>query len=404
MVSEKPKKNRFNIKIVRNILIILAVFLAGSVIGTKNPDFFTNLRNEKSVQNQNLPGKLDYSGVEEVYAKLKANYDGQLDQNALEDGLKQGLVKAAGDPYTVYLNAKESKEFSEELSGSFEGIGAELGKDKQSIVIVSPIAGFPAAKAGLKPKDIISDINGQSAFDLSIDEAVQKIRGPKGTAVKLGVIRDGKKLEFNITRAEITIPSVTSKVVDGNIGVITISRFGDDTVELTTKYARELKGKNVKGIVLDLRGNPGGLLDAAVGVSSLWLPSGKTVLQEKRGGVVENTYYAKGDPILLGVPTVVLIDGGSASASEITAGALHDNGAATLIGEKSYGKGSVQQVLELGYGGELKVTVARWYTPKGINIDKSGIQPDKKVTISDSDITAKRDPQLDAAKQTLNKQ
>lgn len=402
MAGEKSKRKlRFNIKMVRNILLVVLIFVAGMWVGTKNPDFFTNLTNEKSVQKNNLPGKLDYSGVEEVYSKLRANYDGQLDVNTLEDGLKKGLVEAAGDPYTEYLNAKESKDFSEELTGSFEGIGAELGKDKQSIVIVSPIAGFPAAKAGLEPKDIISDIDGQSAFNLSIDEAVQKIRGPKGTTVKLGIIRDGKKLDFTITRAEIKIPSVKSKVVNGNIGVITISRFGDDTVDLTTKYAEELKGKGVKGIVLDLRGNPGGLLDAAVGVSSLWLDNGKTILQEKRGGIVENTYYAKGDPILIGIPTVVLIDDGSASASEITAGALHDNRVATLMGQKSYGKGSVQEVLDLGFGGELKVTVARWYTPNGRNIDKEGIEPDKKVSISDADVAAKRDPQLDAAINSL---
>lgn len=401
VATEKPEKKKFDLKIIRNLLILAVFFVTGALVGSKNPDFFSNLQNGKSTQQQNLPSKLDYSGVEEVYSKLKSNFDGQLDQNALEDGLKQGLVKAAGDPYTEYLNAKESKDFNDELSGSFEGIGAELGKEKQSIVIVSPIAGFPAAKAGLKPKDIVAEIDGQTAYDLSIEEAVQKIRGPKGSDVKLGIIRDGKKLEFTITRAKITIPSVTSKIVNGNIGVITISRFGDDTVELTGKYARELKNKEVKGIVLDLRGNPGGLLDAAVGVSSLWLDNGRVILQEKRGGVVENTFYAKGQPVLQGIPTVVLINAGSASASEITAGALKDNGAATLMGEKSYGKGSVQEVLNLGYGGELKVTVARWYTPSGRNIDKEGIEPDKKVTISDADAAAKRDPQLDAATSSL---
>lgn len=403
VASEKPEKKKFDSKIIRNLLILAVFFFIGALLGSKHPDFLSNLQDGNSTQQQNLPSKLDYSGVEEVYSKLRANFDGQLDQNALEDGLKQGLVKAAGDPYTEYLNAKESKDFNDELSGSFEGIGAELGKDKQSIVIVSPIAGFPAAKAGLKPKDVVAEIDGQSAYDLSIDEAVQKIRGPKGTDVKLGIVRDGKKQDFTITRAKITIPSVTSKVIAGNIGVITISRFGDDTVELTAKYARELKDKNVKGVILDLRGNPGGLLNAAVGVSSLWLSSGQTVLQEKRGGVVENTFYAKGQPVLKGLPTVVLINAGSASASEITAGALKDNGAATLIGEKSYGKGSVQEVLNLGYGGELKVTVARWYTPSGRNIDKEGIEPDKKIKISDADVAAKRDPQLDAAAASLNK-
>lgn len=402
MEKNKPAKRRFDIKIIRNAVILLLVFAAGLGVGVGHPDLLDKLRSEKSVQQKSLPDKPDYSGVDEIYSKLKQNFDGQLDYNKLEDGLKQGLVQAAGDPYTEYLNAQQSKDFSDQLSGSFEGIGAELGKDKQSIVIVSPIAGFPAAKAGLKPKDALAEINGESTSGMTIDDAVQKIRGPKGTQVKLGIIREGKKLEFNITRAQITIPSVTEKIVSGNIGVITISRFGDDTISLATKYAKDLKSKNVKGVVLDLRGNPGGLLDAAVGVSSLWLDKNQVVLQEKRGGVTDKTYYATGHPILNGVPTVVLIDSGSASASEITAGALHDNHAATLIGETSYGKGSVQQVLTLNSGGELKVTIAHWYTPDGININKKGIDPDKKVSISDADTTARRDPQLDAAIKSLS--
>ncbi|HEX5456213.1 MAG TPA: S41 family peptidase [Candidatus Saccharimonadales bacterium] len=389
-----------NTKFIRNLIILILIFAAGVLVGGKNPGILDNLDSNRTTQNSSLPNRLDYSGVEEVYSKLRANFDGQLDQKKLEDGLKQGLVNAAGDPYTEYLNAQDTKDFNDELNGTFEGIGAELGKKDQSIVIVSPIAGFPAAKAGLKPKDVISDINGQSAFDISISEAVQKIRGPKGSKVKLGVIRDGKKLEFSITRAKITVPSVSEKVV-GGVGVIKIIRFGDDTVNLARKYANDLNSKHVKGVVLDLRGNPGGLLDAAVGVSSLWLDKGDTVLQEKRGGIVEKTYFAEGNPVLGGIPTVVLIDAGSASASEITAGALHDNGVATLIGTKSYGKGSVQEVLNLDDGGELKVTVARWYTPKGRNIDKEGIKPDKTVKFTQADSKAGRDPQQDAAIQNL---
>jgi carboxyl-terminal processing protease len=400
MVKLMTRKTKTNF--VRNLAILVLVFAAGILIGGKNPQVLENLDTSRSTQNSSLPNKLDYSGVEEIYSKLKANYDGQLDQKKLEDGLKQGLVNAAGDPYTEYLNADDTKDFNDQLNGTFEGIGAELGKKDQSIVIVSPIAGFPAAKAGLKPKDVISDINGQSAFDISLSEAVQKIRGPKGSKVKLGIIRGGKKLEFSITRQQITVPSVSEKVVNG-VGVIKIVRFGDDTVELARKYANDLHSKNVKGIVLDLRGNPGGLLDAAVGVSSLWLNKGDTVLQEKRGGIVEKTYFAEGAPVLNGLPTTVLIDAGSASASEITAGALHDNGLATLIGTKSYGKGSVQEVLNLDNGGELKVTVARWYTPNGRNIDKQGIKPDKIVKFTASDSKAGRDPQLDAAIQFLSR-
>ena len=197
-------------------------------------------------------------------------------------------------------------------------------------------------------------------------------------------------------REEINIPSVESKIIDGNIGYMKIIRFGDDTAELARKAADQFKADGVKRVILDLRGNPGGYLDASVDVSSLWMQD-KIVLTERRDGVIIKTYKTRGSSPLLGIPTVVLIDEGSASASEITAGALRDNNAATLIGVKSFGKGSVQQPQNLDNGGILKVTIARWFTPNGKNIDKQGIQPDKKVEISEEDIKAGRDPQLDAA-------
>ncbi|HYF97032.1 MAG TPA: S41 family peptidase, partial [Patescibacteria group bacterium] len=367
---EKLKKVKSGPNFLRNLIILVLVFAGGLALGRSDLAFLDKLITTQSVQKQNLPDRLDYSGVEEVYSKLKNNFDGQLDVKKLEEGMRQGLVNAAGDPYTEYLDPEASKELEEDLSGSFEGIGAELGKDEESIVIVSPIAGFPAEKAGLKPKDVIAEINGESTFDLNLSEAVKKIRGPKGTKVKLSIIRDGKTLDFEITRDQIIIPSVTSEVLAGNIGVIKISRFGEDTTGLVTEYAKELKAKNVEAVILDLRGNPGGLLPVSVDVASIWLKKGDTILQEKRDGQVIKTYFASGNPILNGIPTVVLINEGSASASEIVAGALKDNNAATLIGEKSYGKGSVQEIHKLDLGGALKVTIARWFTPGGQNIDK----------------------------------
>jgi carboxyl-terminal processing protease len=269
---------------------------------------------------------------------------------------------------------------------------------------VSPIAGYPAEKAGLKPKDVISKINGEQTHDLTITEAVNKIRGEKGTKVKLTIVRDGaQELDFEIERAEITIPSVTSEILDGNIGYIKISRFGEDTGRFSRAAAKKFKDAGVAGVVLDVRGNPGGLVTAAVDVSSLWLPSGKVVMREKRGDTVFQTLRASGDAPLQGIPTVALIDEGSASASEITAGALKDNGAASLIGQKSFGKGSMQQLEDLVGGGLLKVTIARWYTPNDKNIDKEGIQPDTKVERTDEDFANNRDPQKDAALQMLRK-
>lgn len=392
---KQNKRAKSVFRVSAAIIVLAGVLFLGIGIGNGKVAFGTDAKYRQSVQHQN--GKLSFDGIDEIYGDLKDGYDGQLDTTKLEDGLKEGLVKAAGDPYTEYLNAEKSKEFDEQLSGSFEGIGAELNKEQDAIVIVSPIAGFPAEKAGIKTGDIISKINGETAFDISITDAVKKIRGPKGTSVKLDVIRDGKPLTFDITRDQINTPSVKWEITDGNIGVMTISRFGDDTSDLSRQAAEEFKAKNVRGVVLDMRGNPGGLLESSVRVSSLWLPTGKTVLQEKRNNTVVKTYNALGNATLLGVPTVVLIDGGSASASEITAGALKDNGVATIIGEKSYGKGSVQELRHLTAGGVLKVTIARWYTPNNRNIDKEGIEPDQKIEISDENVKAKVDPQKDAA-------
>ncbi len=388
-------------KFVVRAFVVLFIFTLGVGFGNGRIRVGPDGLFRKSVS-RNLPANLDYSTVEQVYDSLKSNFDGQLDTNKLLDGLKQGLATASGDPYTEYFNPTAAKDFSNELSGSFTGIGAELGKDANgNTVVIAPLSGFPAEKAGLRPKDIIAEVDGKSTADMTISQVVDKIRGPKGSQVKLKIVRAGSQLTLTITRDTITVPSVTSKIMDGNIGYLKISRFGDDTSDLSRKAAQDFKDKNVKAVVLDLRSDPGGLLTSAVDVSSLWLPVGKTVLTERRDGTIVHDYKATGNPLLNGIPTVVLIDDGSASASEITAGALKDNGAATLMGKKSFGKGSVQQIINFGDGSELKVTIARWFTPNGRNIDKQGIEPDKKVDRSDDDFKNNRDPQLDAALASL---
>ena len=397
MPENSAKKLRFT-KALACAALAVVIFGAGMMAGNGQLNLGRLTADgifRKSVS-KGMPGSLDYSGVEQLYDLLKKDYDGQLDVNKLQEGMKSGLAKAAGDQYTEYLSPKEAKSFDDDLSGIFSGIGAELGKQEQFIVIVAPISGYPAEKAGLQPKDIISEIDGQSAVDMNVSEAVNKIRGQVGTKVKLKIIRGengtGKELEFEITREQINIPSIDTQILDGNIGYIKISRFGEDTSDLSKKAADQFKAAGVKGVIVDMRSNPGGLLDAAVDVSSQWLPSGKTVLEEKRGGVTARTYKSKGPGTLQGIPTVVLIDEGSASASEITAGALKDNGAATLMGTKSFGKGSVQTLERLSNDDVLKVTIARWYTPGGKNIDKEGIEPDQKVGRSADDIKAGRDP------------
>lgn len=399
--EKAPKKGLFRAikKIAPVVFGAAIIFSAGWAIGGGH----IQLRSHSLVaENGGLPAKLDYSSVDTIYKSLIDNFDGKLDETKLVEGIKTGLANATGDPYTEYFTPTDAKDFYGQLDGTFEGIGAELGKDDSgNIIIIAPLAGNPAEKAGLKSKDIIAEIDGKSTTGYTIDQTVKAIRGKAGTVVKLTIVRNGAPQEIDVTREAITIPSVTSKVQDG-IGIITISRFGEDTTTLAQKAATDFKTQNVKGVVLDLRGDPGGLLDAAVGVSSLWIPAGKTVLTERRDNTVIQTYTARGNNTLAGIPTVVLIDGGSASASEITAGALHDSGAATLMGEKSFGKGSVQQPINLRDGSLLKVTIARWYTPNGKNIDKAGITPDTEVKISNDDVTNKVDSQLNAALAKLN--
>ena len=338
----------------------------------------------------------DYASVDELYGLLNKNFDGSLNKTELLNGIKSGLVSAANDPYTEYFSPKEAKDFDESLSGSFTGIGAELGSDEDNnIVIVSPLSGYPAAKAGLQPKDIISAVNGRVTTGLRLDTVVRQIRGPAGTEVTLTVIRGNQPpSDVKITRAKIKVPSVEYKA-DGQIGYLKISQFSDDTVGLVRQAAKEFKTKQVKGVVLDVRNDPGGFLDSAVDIASMWLDKDKTVVSERRGQDVLDSRASSGSDEFRGLPTVVLINGGSASAAEILAGALHDNRLATLVGEKSFGKGSVQEVLHLEGGDELKVTIARWYTPAGKNIDKQGIKPDIEVKATQN--TPDQDGQKDKA-------
>lgn len=403
-MQEKSSKKYRVLRGLKYSLAAGLIFLSGWGLGSGRIILSSNQLFRKSVQ-KGLPANLDYTSVEQVYDTLRQDFDGQLDINKLMNGLKEGLASSTGDPYTEYLNAEETKEFDNQLSGSFTGIGAELIERDKYVIIDVPLANFPAEKAGLKAKDVIIQIDDKNAYDIGVREAVKLIRGEAGTKVKLKIIRNNKEhLDFEITRAKITIPSVQAEVLEGNIGYLKInSRFGTDTAVLARQAALDFKQKNVKGVILDVRNNPGGLLEASVDLANIWLDSGMIVLQEKRDGKVVKEFKAKGNPVLNGVPTIVLINEGSASASEIVAGALHDNGVAKLIGVKSYGKGSVQQLEKLSHGGVLKVTIAKWFTPAGININKEGIRPDIEVKLDEEKYKAGTDNQLDTAKNELNK-
>lgn len=374
------------------ILITVFVGMVSFVSGTRSDELIAKFDGKAS------PSSLDFSSLNDVYHVLRSKYDGNLDPQTLIDGAKHGLVEATGDPYTTYFTAKEADQFENDLEGSFEGIGAELGKRNDQLLIINTLDDSPAKKAGLLANDIIVKVNGEDATDWTIEQAVSKIRGEKGTTVKLAVLRgeEGVK-EFSITRDAITNPSVKSEITPENIGILRISRFGEtDTVALSRKAAEQFKTANVKAVIVDLRGNGGGYLNAARDISSLWLED-KVVVTERQNGVVIETLRSDNDAPLKGIKTIVLVDGGSASASEIVAGALADNGAATLVGEKTYGKGSVQVIEDVTSGGKLKVTIAKWYTPSGKNINKEGIKPSVEVKITADDINANRDPQKDKA-------
>ena len=341
---------------------------------------------------------LDTEVMKEAYRQLAANYDGDLDANKLSDGAARGMVKAVGDDYTTFLDKEEAAEFNKSLNGEVSGIGAEIGVRNLQPTVLRVLDDSPAKKAGLKTGDIFVAVNGTSVAGETASGVADKVTGEAGTTVKLTMRRGSESLDFSITRAQISDPSVRWSVSD-DVGVLTISRFDDNTGSLARKAAKEFIDKGVKGVIVDLRNNGGGYLTAAQEVASLWLDSGKTVVTEKSRGQVTETVKASGNPTLKGKKTIVLVNGSSASASEIVAGALKDYQAAILVGEKTFGKGTVQKVINLSDDRILKVTVARWYTPQDRNITKEGIQPNQTVKMSSDDNNAGRDPQMVRAKE-----
>ena len=295
------------------------------------------------------------------------------------------------------MDPDEAKEFEKSLSGNIGGgIGAEIAKKHNVPTIIRPLKNSPAEKAGIKAGDTIVKVNDTVVTDMPVDQVVQRIRGDIGTTVKLVLSRGGERKDVTVTREEVVAPAAEWKV-DGEIGILTVSRFNDDTGKQARQAAEEFRSAGVKKVILDLRGNPGGTVAAAQALAGLWL-NHEVVMTQRRGEQVISTEKSTGQPLLSDIKTVVLVNGGSASASEIVAGALKDHGKATLVGEKTYGKGSVQRPINLADGSILKVTEARWYTPHGKNIDKSGIEPDIKVEMTAEAADSGRDPQLEKAK------
>lgn len=354
-----------------------------------------------------LSSDIDFSLFWQTWDLIKANY---VDQDKLTDkqmfyGALSGLVSSVDDPYTVFMNPEESKLFNEDLTGTFSGIGAEVGLRNDVVTIIAPLAGTPAERAGLRSGDKVYAIDKQSTVGLTVDEAVKKIRGDKGTTVTLTIARNGDKLrDISITRDTIVVKSVATNYDQASgLYTITVSNFNADTEPLFQAAIQDIERQKPRGLILDLRNNPGGYLDAAVAIASFWISDGVIVSEQFSNQSATQPQHARGLAPLAGLPTVVLINQGSASASEIVAGALMDHQQATTIGKTTYGKGSVQVVRDLPDGSMVKITTAKWLTPNGTSINDKGIKPNIEVELTEDDFNKNVDPQMVKARQFLLK-
>ncbi len=394
------------ISIVIVLLLLAGAFMAGvKVSGKGNWSEAINIFDGKVLNKPNSSNDVDFALFWEVWETLKRDYVDQekLTEKALFYGALRGLVGATEDSYSVFMNPEEAREFEEDLSGSFEGIGAEIGFRNSVLTIIAPLEEMPAVKAGIRAGDKILEIDGKDASNFTVEEAVKMIRGPKDTQVTLTIVRDKepKPVEIKITRATVVVKSVKHSYDEAKgIFTIKIFNFNSDTETLFNQAVQEALLKKPKGLVLDLRNNPGGYLETAVKVASEWVKEG-TIVTEQFGDGKKIEHGSKGTGRFINMPTVILVNQGSASASEIVAGALKDNNKAKLIGEKTFGKGSVQILRQLEDGSVVKITTAIWLTPKGTNINEQGIEPETVVERSSEDRENNRDPQMDAALKLL---
>jgi carboxyl-terminal processing protease len=386
-----------------------ASVIGGSTSGT--PQIVTGIG---SVAPADIKAPVDFKEFWDLWRQLKERYHKQpVDDAKLFYGAMTGMAAALGDPYTTFFEPTTAQEFSQSLQGKFEGIGAEIGIKDDQLQIIAPLPGTPADKAGLRSGDMILQIDKVDTYAMSVDRAVSLIRGTKGTTVNLliGRIklekdskgRDKKTLvttDTPIIRNLIEVKSVNVKYLPDNLAVIKINHFNQDTSDLFNKAVDDVLAKDVKGVILDLRNDPGGYLDKATDVASAWVGD-QVVVSEQQQDKITDRYHGTGTAKLKGIPTVVLVNQGSASASEIVAGALQDYKDATLVGMKTFGKGSVQDYNEFPDKSSVKITIAEWLTPNGRSIDKVGIQPDVQVDKTQDDYNANRDPQLDKAVEIL---
>lgn len=395
----EDRSNKRTGKIITFILILIigtGAFFLGTVYGSLN--------SEEIIDNGTpVVGDSSFDKLYEVRDVINSQYYQDIDQDALVEGAIKGMVNSVGDPYTVFFNAEEYKEFNDDGDGNYVGIGVIVGIKEDRIVVITPFEGSPAFKAGLRSGDFITKVEGVEYTGTELDKAVSVIKGEEGKPVTLTIMRNGEEQDITIVRASITIVNVESEMLEGDIAHVTMLQFSNNTAEQVREAMEELRDQGAKGYILDLRGNPGGFLDEAVDVASLFVEKDKTILYTLDKYDQKKEYRSYGGSFI-GAPLVVLIDGGSASASEVVSGALKDYEAATLVGQQSFGKGIVQMVYQVGDGEAVKVTVSSYYSPDGINIHGEGIAPDIEVEIpedAEMPLTMENDTQLQKAVEVL---
>jgi len=410
----KTSKRRFKRTLKLGVLFALVLslgFAGGLTVGAAGGSrVLSNLPLIGDGLNATPDPTLDFTEFWKVYNTLNAKFVPSNASTTLPTheekiwGAIQGLTESFGDPYTVFLPPEEAKMFQEEISGSFSGVGMEIGLNQDGVLtVIAPLKNTPAERAGIMAGDLILSIDGKSTEGMTTDAAVKLIRGPKGSSVSLTLLSGGKSIETSVVRDTIQVPTLDTSFND-ETGIYTIAlyEFTGTSVSLFNDALADFRTSGAKKLIIDLRGNPGGYLDAAVKISSFFLPRGEVVVTEDYKGKEQNIIHRSSGRggVPEGTQIVILINQGSASASEIVAGALKDHGKATLIGTRSFGKGSVQELISVGQGA-LKVTVARWLTPSGKSISDGGLAPDINIERAPEDIAAGRDPQMDRAVEFL---
>lgn len=402
MQEKKSKRN-----IILSVIVLFAVATGSFYFGV-NHGTSKKLETIPVANAQQTLSNADFSLFWDAVQVIKNRYfdaDKVTDQQILYGAIR-GAFEALDDPYSGFFEPTDAKKFHEDLSGSFGGIGAEIGIRSGQIVIVAPLKDTPAERAPLFAGDKILEVNGTSTKGLSVEDAVKMIRGEPKTTVKLLILRDvwDEPKEVPIERAIITVPTLEWEMKTGNIAYVKLNNFNANVPKLFYQAALQIIIQRPNGMILDLRNNPGGFLDVSIDLGGWFFERGKLIVKERYNTKDEDVFFANGNGVLAHVPLVVLINGGSASASEILAGALRDNRSVKLVGEKTFGKGTVQEVRDLKNGSSVKVSIAEWLTPNGTSINKKGIEPDYEVKMTEDDIKEKKDPQLEKAIDVLKKQ